>query len=264
MRHWSPSAEQTLRTMYATASLAKLAFRLKRTEKAIRSRAKMLGLSRGTRRPWTATDDRVLRRRFPKETAAAIAGDLGRGVSCVYQRAHKLGLTKADGWASECTRKRWAEGRHENSRMHQFRKGQVPPNKGLRRPGWAPGRMRATMFKPGQRPKTWVPIGTEVVDRDGYRKRKVRDDAPSGQSRFNWVYCHVALWEEHLGPVPPKHCVVFKNRDKTDIRIDNLACISLRANMRRNTLHNYPKSIVRLIQMRGALNRQINRSKTRE
>ena len=259
MRHWSAPAEQTLRDLYATTPLPQLAFRLKRTASAIRSRAKVLGLRKSDRRPWTPADDRVLRRRYANEAAADIARDLRRNARSVYQRAHALGLAKAEGWASTCTRQRWAQGRQENSRKAQFKKGQAPANKGVRRPGWAPGRMRETMFKPGMRPQTWVPIGTETVDRDGYRKRKVRDDAPRGQSRFNWVYCHVALWEEHLGPVPPRHCIVFKNGNKADIRIDNLACISLRANMRRNTLHNYPKPIVRLIQLRGALNRQLNR-----
>lgn len=79
-----------------------------------------------------------------------------------------------------------------------------------------------------------------------------------GVARFNWTFCRVALWKEHSGPAPPGHMITFKNRDESDIRIDNLACISKRDCMRHNSLRNYPKSIARLIQLRGALTRQIN------
>lgn len=41
--------------------------------------------------------------------------------------------------------------------------------------------------------------------------------------------------------------------------LDKLECITFRENMRRNTVHaKYPKELVRLVQLRGALARQIN------
>lgn len=215
------------------------------------------------RRPWTADEIESVRINYADWPTYLIAYLLRRSERSVFQLAAKLRIRKSERYYQRWRGGRW-NGEHPNSVKHRYTKGNVPANKGLRRPGWAPGRMASTQFKKGQRPQTWQPIGSEVVDRDGYRKRKVRDDAPPGLSRFNWIYCHVALWEEHLGPVPPGHCIVFKNGNKSDIRIDNLACISQRQNMRRNSLHNYPKPIVRMIQLRGALNRQINRRTKRE
>lgn len=117
---------------------------------------------------------------------------------------------------------------------------------------------RATQFTAGQMPQTWQPIGTITCDRDGYLKKKISDlrDQPS---RYNWKFVHVMEWEKHHGPVPSGHNVVFRNGDKTDIRIENLELISNAELMRRNTYHRYPKPVARAIQLKGALSRKINR-----
>lgn len=105
-----------------------------------------------------------------------------------------------------------------------FAPGVKPWNKGTH--FTAGGRSAETRFRKGIRPRTWVPIGTEVTDRDGYVKRKTRDRLEPGQSRFNWQYVHVLLWEQHHGPRPKHHAVVFRNGDQSDIRIENLALVS--------------------------------------
>lgn len=216
------------------------------------------------RHTWMPEELEILQRAFPHNRTDKIARVLGRSYSAVHQKAAKLGLKKTAKYLAspEACRMRLGDGM---GKAYRYPKGHVPANKGLRRPGWAPGRMRETQFRKGAKPQTWLPVGTEVTCRDGYLKRKVRDDAPSGQSRFNWGFVHVALWEEHLGRSLPRHVIVFKNGDKTDIRIDNLACISLRQNMLRNSYHTrYPKEIGRAIQLRGALQRVINRRKRDE
>lgn len=83
-------------------------------------------------------------------------------------------------------------------------------------------------------------------------------------SRANWEFLHTALWRQHHGAIPRGHAVVFRNGDKTDIRIDNLELVTRTELMRRNSYHtNYPPEIRQCIQLRGALNRKINaRSKT--
>lgn len=254
-RAWSANAEQTLRELYAVLSMPELCFRLKRTDKAIKSRAKLLGLRRSDRRPWTAAEKRILRRRYPHERSDAIAADLGRPVSTVYQKAVSLGLRKSAAYLATKEASRF-NGHEPGSVVNRFKPGQTPPNKGLRRPGYAPGRMAQTQFKKGQKPHTWKPIGSERINAAGYRDRKITD---TGYPSADWKGVHVLLWEEHLGPVPKGFAVVFKNRNKADIRIDNLALLSRAELMRRNTLHRYPKEIAQLIQLRGALNRQINR-----
>lgn len=80
----------------------------------------------------------------------------------------------------------------------------------------------------------------------------------AGRGGQRWKAVHRLLWVERHGPVPAGHVVVFRNGDKTDLRLENLECVSRREQMARNTVHNYPKEIAQLMQLRGALNRKIN------
>lgn len=256
-RSWSASDEAELRRLYPKLPVPEVARRLNRTQTAVRSRAKVLGVTRGRRRRyWTPEEDGLLRTRYAREFTKAIAADLGRPTRSVYQRAAALGLRKDPDWVAENCRGLDPE----SGRDHRFRKGQAPPNKGVK--GWdAGGRSVETRFKPGARPHTWVPVGTEVTDRDGYRKRKIRDDAPTGMSRFNWQFVHILIWEAANGPVPKGHAVVFVNGDKADLRLENLELVSRRELMRRNTLHRYPKPLVDTIRAKGVLTRKINQLK---
>ncbi len=43
------------------------------------------------------------------------------------------------------------------------------------------------------------------------------------------------------------------------ITLDRLECITRRENMARNTVHNLPKELARLVQLQGAVKRQINK-----
>lgn len=206
---------------------------------------------------WTAADLRALRKRYPNEPTAGIARDLGRTATTVYQKANVLGLRKSAAFLASP-----ASGR-TNGRQGvgtRFVKGQVPPNKGLRRPGWRAGRMAETFFKKGERSgiavKLWKPICTERVSKDGYREVKVNNDLPL-QAR--WRAVHLVEWEKVNGRIPKGHALVFVNGDKTDIRLDNLQLLTRADLMRRNTYHRYPQPIPQMIQLRGALNRKINR-----
>lgn len=213
------------------------------------------------RKPWVPAEDEILRKLYPHNRAEDIAEVLERTVSSVYQRVNHFGLKK-DPAFFETSRSGRLDGVIGGST--RFPKGHAPANKGLRRPGWSPGRMAQTQFKKGQlagaAAEKIVPVGTEVVDRDGYIKRKVSDDAPPNMSRLNWKFVHVLVWEEHNGPLPAGYCVCFKNNNRADLRIENLECISRGERMRRNSYHTrYPKEVAQLIQLKGALNRKINR-----
>lgn len=263
-RHWSSAAEHLLRARYARESLARLAFLLKRTPKAIRSRAKVLGLSKGTRRRWTAAADRILRQRYATESAEAIARRVGHTRSSVYNRARHLGLEKPATWAADVTRQRWAQGRNEGSRRRHFAKGHVPANKGTRRPGFAPGRMAETQFKKGSMngaaQHNYVPIGTEKIDpKRKVLMRKTTDD-PALFPVQRWRPVHVMVWESVHGPVPAGHIIVFRRGMKTftaqEITVDRLEAVTLAENMRRNTIHNYPPAVKDAMRLVGRVKRQ--------
>ena len=217
---------------------------------------------RAGKRLWSAVDDVLLLARYPHEPTPAIARDFRRSVQAVYVRAAMLGSTKSAEYLASPAACRLRRGDHPGAAF-QFKKGHVPANRGLRRPGWGPGRMKETWFKKGERSgvavRLYKPIGTERISKDGYLERKTNDNLPL-QAR--WRAVHLVLWEATHGPVPKGHAIAFRNGDKSDIRLDNLQCISRRELMARNTLHNLPKPLVQTIQLLGALNRQIRR-KTR-
>lgn len=221
-------------------------------------------IRRGThlngRRLWTSADEATLRDLYPSLSTVVVAARMRRTVSAINGRAEKLGLRKTPEYLASPAACRLR--REDNPGIaYRFPKGHVPMNKGVRRPGWGPGRMKETQFKKGQRTgaanSNWRPVGTEVVDDEGYRKRKIADDPVP--SRRNWKFVHVLVWEAAHGPVPAGHTIAFKNGNNAEIRLDNLECISRGQLMARNTVHNLPKPVAQVVQLRGQLHRMIRR-----
>jgi hypothetical protein len=82
-------------------------------------------------------------------------------------------------------------------------------------------------------------------------------------SRRNWIFVHRELWEQHHGPIPPHHAVVFINGDIRDIRIENLQLVPRASLMRRNSVHNLPPEIKQVLRLKGAVMRQVNKRSRR-
>jgi len=205
------------------------------------------------RRPWTHAEEAVLAECYPHLPTDLLAEALHRSTKQAYAKAAAMGLAKTEDYL------RTAGGRLQpgDGEATRFPKGNAPWNKGMK--GLDIGG-HATRFQKGQlsgqAQKNYKPIGSERLSRDGYLQRKIHDGQPA-QSRWRGV--HLLLWEATHGPIPESHAVVFKNGNKQDIRLDNLELVTRGQLMARNTLHNYPKEIALAIQLRGAINRQINR-----
>jgi hypothetical protein len=215
-------------------------------------------------RAWTKREIALIRRDYPHKATKVVATALNRPLSGVYRTANLLGVKKSAKFLASSESGRLKK-LTQSGAAFRFKKGAVPPNKGLRRPGYAPGRMRETQFKRGQRSGIaaahWVPVGSYRVNGDGYLDRKVRDDGPAPK---RWVSVHRLVWIEAHGPIPPAHAVTFKpGRATTElakITLDALELVSRGELMKRNSYHtNYPKELAQLIQLRGAVQRQINR-----
>ena len=71
------------------------------------------------------------------------------------------------------------------------------------------------------------------------------------------------MWERAHGAIPAGHAVVFRpGRFTTNpdaITEDGLELVTRAELMRRNTIHNYPPELARLVQLKGAITRQVNR-----
>lgn len=136
----------------------------------------------------------------------------------------------------------------------------MPWNKG--RPFDAGGRSVDTRFRAGNRPQTWVPIGSRRVNSDGVLDRKITD---TGYAPRDWRAVHRMVWEAAHGDVPPGHVVVFRPGRRTtveaDITLDAVELVSRAELMRRNSVHRLPREVAQAVQLIGAVNRQINERK---
>lgn len=189
---------------------------------------------------WTGHDDDLLTQLYPHHANSEIARLLGCTVPAVKNRARSLGLRKPIA----------------STNTGCFQPGQTPWNKGTH--FVAGGRSAETRFKPGARPHTWRPIGTDRLSKEGYLQVKLRD---TGCTRRDYIPVHHLVWELHRGPIPAGMRVTFRDGDKTRIAINNLELVSIADMMRRNSYHNrYPKEIGLAIQLRGQLIRKINRA----
>ena len=205
-----------------------------------------------TRKIWTDPDDALMRKNYPDMSAAELAQLLGCSVSAVYNRANILGLKKSTAFLNGP--KSGRAGLADRGAQTRFKKGFTPWNAGMK--GLDIGG-KATRFKPGRRPLTWVPVGTEVETKDGYLKRKIRDDAAPGMSRHNWQLVHIIVWEEANGPMPKNHCLRFRDGNKKNCSLDNLELITRAENAKRNTIHRYPPEVKQAIRLVGKLKRKI-------
>lgn len=209
---------------------------------------------------WTLPEESILRDLYPDIPCADIATLLGRKPGSVYQAATRLGLQKSAYFKASDTSGRIARGRqHPSMIATRFKTGTVPWNKGLEyMPG---GRCVETQFKKGQRPHTWQPLGTYRITADGYLERKM-NDLP-GANHVRWHGVHRLVWQAAHGAIPPGHVVTFKPGTKTTvlehITLEKLECISRQELARRNHPNRSNPELARLVQLKGAITRQVNR-----
>jgi hypothetical protein len=221
---------------------------------------------RAGKRLWSAEDDARLRAEYPDTPTQVLAARLRRTTKAVYARAKGMGLHKSEAYLASPAACRLRRG-GDVGKATRFVKGQAPANKGLRRPGWARGRMRETQFKPGERrgvaATNYRPIGTIAPDPEGYLRIKVRDAAPREATGFGnvrvWPMLQRHVWEQAHGPIPPNHAVCFKDGDRQNCALDNLELVSRADLMKRNSVHRLPPELAQTIQLLGALKRQIRR-----
>lgn len=268
---WLAWEDKLLRQHYANSLTADIAAALRRRTCAVYARAKHLGVSKDpaftrerarvtslARSPFTPEIAEFLQLLYPDTFTEELAMAVGIPRDRIHAYATKRGWKKDPQWVRDAARRR--TGPDHPMRAHQFRKGQVPANKGVK--GWqAGGRSVETQFKKGARPYTWKPIGSYRVNADGYLDQKVTD---TGYPPDDWRPVHRLVWEAAHGPIPDDHVVRFRDGMKTTdpelLTVDRLECISRKENARRNAWHaNYPPELKKLLGTRIALTRTINR-----
>ncbi|HNP65941.1 MAG TPA: hypothetical protein PKH39_18580 [Woeseiaceae bacterium] len=211
---------------------------------------------------WTEEQLAALRARYPHERTLDIAADIGRSYTATNAMAAKLGLRKTEAYMEEQL------GRFKDGgRRNQFKPGQEPPNKGLRRPGWHKGRMRETQFKPGHKSNPEMQVGQCAIEtKQKMWKRKMCMSCRGGPQ---WMSLPRYIWMMANGPIPPGHVVRVEGWDKNNpepieaVTLDRLTCIPKSQNMLRNSIHRYPKEVVDVVMQAGRLQREINKQEGR-
>lgn len=221
--------------------------------------------SRGINRPkrqWGDVELELLRRNFADSRTDDLAVALGRSYSTIDQQARKLGLRKSEAYLKSADAHRLDGAKGVGTR---FEAGLVPWNKGLKGVVGVQEACRATQFKKGRPPeesRNYKPIGSLRVTRDGVLERKVSDD-PDVYPARRWTAVARLVWEEASGPIPAGHLVRFKRGCTTvevdEITLDRIECVSRAEHMRTHTFHQYGPEVASVMQLRGAITRQINK-----
>ena len=130
--------------------------------------------------------------------------------------------------------KSYIKNNHLNTgRTGRFQKGTVPPNKGKKVSPEKYEKMAPTMFRQGHLPQNTDPIGTEKMLADGYVWVKI-DDQPKAKKNVNWKQKHRLVWEQHNGPIPEGSLIIFKDGNRQNFDISNLACVTRAEHARLN------------------------------
>ena len=242
---WTEELREYLKANFATVSTAKISEKFGVPESSVRTLAYRMGLKKS--RKWTKDMDARLVEMYADTDNRIIAETLGSTPQGVASRAAKLGVHKSKEFMLMCAHKSC------------FKKGHIPANKGLKQTEFmsaeAIERTKVGRFKKGDMPSNLKNEGYERVNSYGYVEVK---------QETGFAFKHILLWEKEYGPVPEGHMVTFKDRDKSNITLENLELITKEENMRRNSIHNLPPEIVKTCQTIGRLKRKINQIEKQE
>lgn len=193
---------------------------------------------------FTLEEDAIIKENYLDLPIKALGNLIGRSYTGVNTRLRQLGLVIPQ------------ELRDERKKIGMFRKGSVPPNKGKKMSPEVYEKAKHTFFQKNHIPHNAKNDWEEAKCRDSSGRTYWRIKLP-GKRKL--VYKHIWLWEEEYGKVPKGYNIIFKNGDSLDCRIDNLECISNAELMSKNSLHRFPEDLKKIIQLKGALKRQINK-----
>lgn len=165
---------------------------------------------------WTNEQDTFLRERYADTPMAELMGLLHRSQRAIHLRAFILGLHRSEKYLA-------AIRIQSGFVAHQFKKGNVSPNKGKKRSDFktkeSEKRWRTTQFKQGHIPHNARPVGYERVYSDGYVHIKVE-----GMKRMQLKHRYV--WQQHYGEIPQGMCVAFRDGNRQNCDISNLMLIT--------------------------------------
>lgn len=210
---------------------------------------------------WTEELINQLIELYPNMLNRDIAKEMGIKESSVVNKSCMLGLKKCKEFLREVSREN-ANNPNHGGRKTRFKKGMIPANKGMKQEEFmskeALERSIKGRFKKGRLPHNTKPLHSERVTKDGYVEIKIFDEA---KNKHRYVLKHRYIWEKHNGKIKRGELIVFRDGDSSNLNIENLEKITLKENMNRNTIHNYPSEVKETIRLKSKIVKLIKEKK---
>lgn len=140
----------------------------------------------------------------------------------------------------------------------RYEKEHVPHNKG-KKGEYAPGCEKG-WFQKGHNPHNLKPVGTIHKRSDGYLWEKY------GPGLNDWKPHHQLVWERANGPQPEGYVLIFKDNDRENCDLENLALVSMAEHLEltRKGLRTENKELTETGILVARLNRKISETKKKK
>lgn len=239
VKPWTQEEFEYMRAHYPTETSASIGAVLGRTKSGVNQCARRLGLLKTEehlKRHGTAYRHKQLVEveseiiaRYSNESSASIAASLGLTLHQIGYVQKRYKLRKSLEYKRSLAEK---SNLVQHGAKYAYKKGNVPWCAGKKI--GTKGRSGDTQFKKGHTPAGTLPVGTRVVNSDGYLYEKVSMEGfPKGAPRpigyttsGRWRAVHHILWEQAGRTVPEGYALAFKNGDKSDVRLENIRLVS--------------------------------------
>jgi hypothetical protein len=197
------------------------------------------------RRKWTKEELEYVKLNYSDRYTKDIADAINRSPRAVYQAAINLKVRKSPEFI-KISLEREAEKLKVLGAASRFKAGHNTYNKGQKMSKEMYEMVKVSMFKKGNEPHNMKYDGHERLDpKDGYIYIRI--------SKGKYVLKHRLVWEQNNGPIPKGNIIIFKDKNKYNLNIDNLQMITKRENMHRNTVTKYPLELQQLIKLNNKL-----------
>lgn len=203
---------------------------------------------------WTEAENEILRNDFPNNKTKDVAIKLGKTSNAVSYMANKMGIKKSKEYKSKIGS--WfIENLIEGGKKSRFKKGSAPANKGKKVSKEVYERTKHTFFQKGNVPVNLKYDGHERLTKNGFIMIR--------KSPGKYVLKHRDMWIQNYGEIPVGYVIVFKDKDRSNIVLENLEMISMSQNMLNNSIQNYPEEIKSSMKLIKKLNKIIYEKQNR-
>lgn len=200
---------------------------------------------------WSEAENEYLKNNYPHISTAEIAKYLNRSLCSCYTHAEVLGLKKTQEFLKSDLGGRFTKMRAMGYNF-RFKKGITPHNKGKKQTDYmkpeAIEKTKKTRFKKGNiPPNTKFDNAISLRECDGYKVPFIRI------SKAKWIPLKIKILIDNFGEIPKGHVIRVKDLNQFNLVPENLECISMKENMSKNSIVNYPTELIRTIKLKNDL-----------